>query len=335
MTQDTSSKTIKLLTLAFLIIIGLVIFKTLYFMIGAILGALTLTVVLSKPFNILVHKKKWKPVVANLTLLFASIILILFPFYLLSIFVFSKIKPIIDNPQPMLDNLQIINTYLLNQFGINLLSKESYQMIADLIKNTVPQIINSGFNSLTNFVFMMVILWFTLINNRLINHWLKHHLPFRLNQNIQIVKAVKMSIYSNAIGLYILAFIQAIVAIIGYYIFGVNEPITWGLITGLVSIIPVVGTMAVWLPLSIYSIAQGTVMPGIMLGLYGFFIIGSSDNVFRFILQKKIAETHPLITIFGVLFGISLLGFWGVIYGPVLMVLFIALFNQLHQKQLN
>jgi predicted PurR-regulated permease PerM len=335
MTQDTSSKTIKLLTLAFLIIIGLIIFKTLYFMIGAILGALTLTVVLSKPFNILVHKKKWKPVLANLTLLFASIILILFPFYLLSIFVFSKIKPIIDNPQPMLDNIQIINTYLLNQFGINLLSKESYQMIADLIKNTVPQIINSGFNSLTNFVFMMVILWFTLINNRIINRWLKHHLPFRLNQNIQIVKAVKMSIYSNAIGLYILAFIQAIVAIIGYYIFGVNEPITWGLITGLVSIIPVVGTMAVWLPLSIYSMAQGTVMPGIMLGLYGFFIIGSSDNVFRFILQKKIAETHPLITIFGVLFGISLLGFWGVIYGPVLMVLFIALFNQLHQKQLN
>ena len=144
-----------------------------------------------------------------------------------------------------------------------------------------------------------------------------------------------MSIYSNAIGLYILAFIQAIVAIIGYYIFGIDEPITWGLITGLVSIIPVVGTMAVWLPLSIYSIAQGTVMPGIMLGLYGFFIIGSSDNVFRFILQKKIAETHPLITIFGVLFGISLLGFWGVIYGPVLMVLFITLFNQLHQKQLN
>jgi predicted PurR-regulated permease PerM len=335
MTQDTSSKTIKLLTLAFLIIIGLIIFKTLYFMIGAILGAITLTVVLSKPFNNLVHRKKWKPVVANLTLMFASVILILFPFYLLSIFVFSKIKPIIDNPQPMLDNIKIINNYLLNQFDINLMSKDSYQMIADLIKNTVPQIINSGFNSMTNFVFMMVILWFTLINNRIINRWLKHHLPFRLNQNILLVRSVKMSIYSNAIGLYILAFIQAIVAIIGYYIFGVNEPITWGLITGIVSVIPVVGTMAVWLPLSIYSIAQGTVMPGLMLGLYGFFIIGSSDNVFRFILQKKIAETHPLITIFGVLFGISLLGFWGVIYGPVLMVLFIALFNQLHQKQLN
>ena len=60
MTQDTSSKTIKLLTPAFLIIIGLIIFKTLYFMIGAILGAITLTVVLSKPFNNLVHRKKWK-----------------------------------------------------------------------------------------------------------------------------------------------------------------------------------------------------------------------------------------------------------------------------------
>lgn len=333
MKQNTLPYPLKSITIIILILIGLIIFNSLYFMIGAMLGALTLTVVLSKIYNFLVCKRKWNPNLANTVLLFCSVLLILLPFYLLSSFVFSKVKPIISNPEPLINNIDVINTYLLEKFEINILSKENYPVIVNLIKNNAPQLLNSGFNILSNLLFMLVILWFTLKNNRIISRFLKSKLPFNRVNNIKIINEVKTSIYSNAIGLYILAFIQALVAILGYLILGIDEPIAWGLITGIVSIIPVVGTMAVWLPLSIYDIAQGNITTGIILGLYGFFIIGGSDNVFRFILQKKLAETHPLITIFGVLFGLSLLGFWGVIYGPVLMVLFIALFKQLHPNK--
>jgi predicted PurR-regulated permease PerM len=51
------------------------------------------------------------------------------------------------------------------------------------------------------------------------------------------------------------------------------------------------------------------------------------DNVFRFILQKKIADTHPLITVFGVILGLRLFGFWGIVFGPLLISLFFLLAN--------
>ena len=47
------------------------------------------------------------------------------------------------------------------------------------------------------------------------------------------------------------------------------------------------------------------------------------DNLIRFILQKKLADIHPLITVFGVVIGLSLFGFMGIIFGPLLLSLFL------------
>jgi predicted PurR-regulated permease PerM len=59
--------------------------------------------------------------------------------------------------------------------------------------------------------------------------------------------------------------------------------------------------------------------------IYGFGVIGTVDNIFRFTLQKKMGNVHPLITVFGVVIGISLFGFIGLIFGPILISMFILL----------
>ena len=56
------------------------------------------------------------------------------------------------------------------------------------------------------------------------------------------------------------------------------------------------------------------------------------DNLFRFWLQKKIGDTHPLITIFGVIIGLNLFGFIGLIFGPILLSLFLLLI-QIYQHE--
>ena len=61
--------------------------------------------------------------------------------------------------------------------------------------------------------------------------------------------------------------------------------------------------------------------------LYCGLIVTNIDNLIRFILQKKMADTHPLITIFGVVIGLSLFGFMGVIFGPLLLSIFILFVN--------
>ena len=89
------------------------------------------------------------------------------------------------------------------------------------------------------------------------------------------------------------------------------------------TIIPVVGTALVWVPLVIYLFLTGEWGNAIGLLAYSLIIITNIDNLIRFVLQKKIADTHPLITIFGVIIGLSLFGFMGIIFGPLLISVFI------------
>jgi predicted PurR-regulated permease PerM len=85
--------------------------------------------------------------------------------------------------------------------------------------------------------------------------------------------------------------------------------------------------MIVWVPLGIGLLISGDYVNGVGLLLYGMFIIGGVDNVARFLLQKKLADIHPLITVFGVLIGLPMFGFWGIIFGPLILSLFILFFN--------
>jgi len=118
---------------------------------------------------------------------------------------------------------------------------------------------------------------------------------------------------------------QGIVGLIGYIILGVQDPLFWFVLTVFGSMIPLIGAAAAYIPLSILLLAQGPTWKGIAVLAYGLIVIGLTDNVFRFYLQKKLGDVHPLITVFGVILGISLFGFIGLIFGPILISLFVLL----------
>lgn len=142
-----------------------------------------------------------------------------------------------------------------------------------------------------------------------------------------VIEESKKIIVANAIGIPLLAIIQGTFAYIGYLIFGIEAALFYGVLTAFASIIPMLGTMIVWVPLTLSLIISGNWTMGIALGIYGFFVIGGVDNLVRFVLQKRLANIHPLITVFGVISGLSLFGFWGIIFGPLLLSLCLLLLN--------
>jgi predicted PurR-regulated permease PerM len=89
--------------------------------------------------------------------------------------------------------------------------------------------------------------------------------------------------------------------------------------------LPVVGAALAYVPLAIIFFANNQAPRGIFMLIYGFGIIGLVDNVFRLTLARKIGNVHPLITIFGVIVGLKIFGFIGLIFGPLLISLFILL----------
>ena len=145
-------------------------------------------------------------------------------------------------------------------------------------------------------------------------------------ENIKLLSnETKNMIKANAIGIPVLAIIQGIVATIGYWIFGVQDFGLWGFLTGVFSMVPIVGTAVIWLPLTAYLFSIDKTGNAVGLLIYALVLITNIDYVVRLTLLKKFMDVHPLVTVFGVILGIGLFGFWGVIFGPLLISYFIIL----------
>ena len=174
-----------------------------------------------------------------------------------------------------------------------------------------------------------------LIGGERMEKYLFSLLPFDDDNKKSVIHSVKMMVTSNAIGIPLLAIIQGVVATIGYIIFDAPSPILFGFLTCFATIIPLIGTSLIWFPLAVYLALTGDWFNAIGLAIYALIVISNSDNLIRFILQKKMADTHPLITVFGVIIGLTLFGFWGVIFGPLLLSVFILCIDIFKREYLD
>lgn len=139
---------------------------------------------------------------------------------------------------------------------------------------------------------------------------------------------------SNAIGIPLLAVIQGVISLGGYWLCDAPNPYLTALLTAFASIIPLVGTALIWVPVSVYFLIMGEWVNALILLGYGGIIISQCDNLIRFILQKKMANIHPLITIFGVVAGLPIFGFMGIIFGPLLVSLFLLFLDMFRKEYL-
>ena len=146
------------------------------------------------------------------------------------------------------------------------------------------------------------------------------------NENLKIIgKESDQLVRSNALGIPLVAIFQGIIALIGYLILGVPDPFFWFVITAIGSMIPFIGTAIGIIPVVILLIAQGDNWQAIAMLIYGFVVVGSTDNLIRLYILDRLAAVHPLITLFGVIVGVQLFGFIGLIFGPLLISLFLLI----------
>lgn len=317
----------QLLFLGLIIGIGIIIWDHLGSLLSSFLGAFTAYVVLRKPLFHLTGKRKWKPGLASLLLVFVAILFLLGAGFLIFEIVASEIPAI--NTTVIVEQFNHVVNIVNDYFGYALISKkllfESRELIANVGTNLVSALFNTTYSVVINSLLMVFILYFMLANARKLEEKMERYSPFQGN-SLQLLRSeIKNMVYGNAVGIPLIMLVQGITAGIGYWIFGVDKVFFWAFLTAITGLIPLVGTGVVWLPLGIYLLATGNVWQGIGLILYGVIVISSADNVARMVLMKSTADVHPLVVIFGVILGIPLFGFWGIIFGPLLISGFLLL----------
>lgn len=320
------------LALWVMIILGVFLFYSLSMFLNAVLGA-SIMFILSRPLMVwLTEKKKWNNVVA--TLLSMTLSFLMFVVLIGGIFylVYGRVSQLLNDTTEMYAIFDKIHLYVNEKLGFEILSDDAVAGMKGLLADMASGVLDQSFTVATDLAMMYFILYFMLASRKRMEATLQFYLPYREEKLRLFTCELKAQTYSNAIVTPLLAIIQGLTASVGYWLLGVNEPIFWGLMTGVFSFVPIIGCMTIWVPLAMFTLANGQTWNGVGILIYSLLVTTNIDNVFRLILQKKFANSHPLITLMGFLMGIKFFGVSGIIIGPVLMSFFLIMVKNFRKE---
>lgn len=305
--------------------IGILLFRSMVPFMTGLLGAITLYIMLKGWMRHLVLEKKWKAPWAATVLLIFSFFVILIPLTITVAMITTKLSNAVTR---FSEFVEIIRTQV-NQFedkiGLEISSNINMEQIGSVIGTQLENLVGNTFNIFIAIGIMYFLLYYMLVNRRQLIESLYTYLPFKAENITEISDEVNSIVKSNAIGIPLVAILQGIVALIGFLILGVPNPWFWFVVTAIGSMIPFIGTAIGIGPVIIILFASGQNWQGIVMLIYGLVVVGSTDNLFRLVVQKKLANIHPLITLVGVVVGVPIFGFLGLIFGPLLISLFLLL----------
>ena len=315
--------------------LGLLLFLKMTPFMGGILGACTIYIMVRDQMLYLTQKKKIRKSVTAIILLIEAILCFLVPLSLAVWLLTSKLQTVNVDTATFVDTITNLADWIRRKTEYDLLSKENISSIASILPG-IGQFLMGGISSFAVNLFVLVfVLYFMLIGGTKMEQYIYELLPFSDSNKKHVMNEINMIVRANAIGIPLLAIIQGAIATLGYYLFDAPSALLFGFLTCFATVIPIVGTTLVWFPLAAYMAISGDWPHAIGLLLYCGLIVTNIDNLIRFILQKKMADTHPLITIFGVVIGLSLFGFMGVIFGPLLISIFILCVNIFKEQYLK
>ncbi len=138
---------------------------------------------------------------------------------------------------------------------------------------------------------------------------------------------IRASVY----GTLLLAVIQGGLGALAFIVLGLPSPLLWGLVMTLASIVPLLGAFVVWVPAAIHLVVIGEIWKALALTAWGTVVIGMADNVLRPVLVGTRTRMHELVILFGVLGGLRVFGALGLVVGPVIFAVTLALVQALRE----
>ena len=146
-----------------------------------------------------------------------------------------------------------------------------------------------------------------------------------------IVLRTKEVVGATVYGSLLIAAIQGSLGCFIFWLLDLPSPLLWGVVMFFLSMIPMAGAFLVWAPAAVYLALTGAFVKALVLVAWGVMVVGSIDNVLSPKLVGKRARMHELLIFFAVLGGIDVFGVIGVVLGPVVVAVTLALLEMIRQ----
>lgn len=316
----------QIFALLILVVIGLLIFYELLPYLSGVLGAITVYI-LMQGWMLRLVRKGWKPGLAAAFLMLVSFVGILLPVMGVILMLGNRVGRAVQNSEKVLSALDQHILEWEDKLGYDFADSIDVGAISSWLSDSLQTIAGSTFNVVLAVGLMYFLLYYMFTDKKLVNNHLGDYFPVS-HENFEMISTqLKSIVRSNALGIPLVALAQGIIALIGFLIFGVEDPLFWFVIVTIGSMIPFVGTAIGIVPVFILELSLGNTGSAIGILIYGVVVVGSTDNLIRLYVLKKLDDVHPLITLIGVIIGVPLFGFIGLIFGPLMISLFLILLN--------
>lgn len=313
------------LVLIITVVMGLFLIWMMRDLIPAFLGAVVMYVLFRPLFAVFLVKWNFPKWLASLSVLMLSFLLLVLPFVIVGIMITDKVQILLEHTDAINAILFKVQDYIGYDFHDPATLNKLIQSVQGNLFGSVSSVISGVGGMLFTVAIMYFLLWFMWMNYNKFEKTLARLVPFSREESDQFADELKSSTFGNVLGQGTICLVQAILLAIGFVIFDLEDPLFWGTITFFVSFLPVVGAPIVFVPAGLIALAYGDSFAGYGIMIYGFVLVTNIDNVLRYFISRYFADTHPLITILGVIVGIPVFGLLGLVFGPLLISWFLLL----------
>lgn len=230
--------------------------------------------------------------------------------------------------------LEAIDRYALTD--IDKLEERISAFLTSGLRVAAEQAVNIGQSAFGFFIglsIMLYLTYFLLRDGRTIAQTVSKRIPMAPHKRRALFEKFITVIRATIKGSIVVAIVQGLVGGLTFYFLDIRAPLLWGVVMGMLSLVPAIGTGLVWVPVAIYLLATGDVTRGIVLLFVGFFVISMIDNILRPILVGKDTRMPDYVVLIATLGGIGVMGINGFITGPVIAALFMAAWDIFAEDQ--
>ena len=308
------------------LIIGILSILVIWPFVSSIVLAGVLTYTLFPIFSFL-RKKTGQPRVASALSILVALLLLVVPSFLVAQRLAREVSGAFTTFE--ISNVQRLGNYLSgitgNQFDFQEMLDSFFSQLQASIVGIAPDVLGSLTELLLGLFIMFFVMYYAFRDGEgFLNH-VKQLLPLDPGLRDKLFNEVRNVTQGVLYGQVMTAVIQGSVATLGFVIFGVGNWIFWGAIMVVLAFLPVFGTPLIWVPAAVDLILQGETFAGVGLLVYGITIVTNIDNFVRPKLVSERSKVHPVLVLVGVLGGLKMVGLSGMLVGPLILALLVAL----------
>jgi len=319
-----------------------------YFFFGLLLATLIFTFFIFRPFWIvlvlgisfsIVLMPVYKLLVSRMASWVASLITVIIfaiivcgPLLGLGVIIFDQSQDLYrnvaggNNIDPFLDSFgETVNRVLPD--GINFDVRARASEFVAFTTGNIANIFTATLSAFFSFILMLLIMFYFLKDGASWKHSVVVISPLSDKDDEKIISKLSQSVNAVIKGSLFIGLIQGILMGVGLYLFGVPNAALWGVVASVCSLVPTIGTALVSIPAIIFLFATGQTTQAIGLLAWAVVFVGLIDNLLTPYIVGNSMNIPPLLILFAVLGGISLLGPVGILVGPLAVSLLYTLIS--------